>query len=300
LRGRAGDRYNRCVRRLAALAVLALCACAPRIGNGGDEGRVEHFATGGASFRLVYLDEDARTVAELKGILAEVVPRTARWGALKTTVTISVHPSHEALEAAVHREGYEWLRAWARYASIELQSPRTWSFLGASRAQVAELVLHELTHCVMYQNAASDWSWPYKEIPLWFREGIASVTAEQGYRRMGPESIWRFYRSAAPGAGGEAPGSARAGRGRRPPAGDPLTDPEPLYMGESQLVYGTAHHAVEFLLRRYGEPRVRAILSRMQEGDSFGAAFQKAIGIGSDEFEREFRRYVAWQGWRTD
>jgi hypothetical protein len=287
------------VHRLAALAAaLALSACAPRLGKGGDETRVDQLVVEGAAFRLVYLEGDADTAEELKGILAEVVPRTTRWGKLKTAVTITVHPTHDALEAAVGREGYAWLRAWARYASIDLQSPRTWSLLGAKRGQVAELVLHELTHCVMYQNAATDWSWHYKDIPLWFREGLASVTAEQGYRRGGHEPIWRFYRSREPGAGGGETTGAGAGRAARRPAGDPLTDPDPLYHGESQLVYGTAHHAVEFLLRRYGEPRVRAILARMQQGDSFDAAFRKAIGIGPDEFERDFRRFVAWQGWR--
>src|SRR6185295_2154512 len=49
-------------------------------------------------------------------------------------------------------------------------------------ADVDELMLHELTHCVMYQRSASAADWSRKRIPLWFREGMASVTASQSYR----------------------------------------------------------------------------------------------------------------------
>jgi hypothetical protein len=283
-----------------ALAIAAASAgCAPRLGSGDARPRIERFTADGAAFRLVYLDEDAAIAAQLKEILAEAVPRTRRWGELQAPVTITIHPSHEALEAAVQREGFEWLRAWARYASIDLQSPRTWSFLGPSREQIAELVLHELTHCVMYQSAASEWSWPYKGIPLWFREGLASVTAEQGHRRPGAERIAGFYRAGLPPVAGSGDGAGGGGsRGRPRSDGDPLTDPEPLYQDEQEVVYGTAHLAFEFLLRRYGEERVRAVLVHMQRGDFFGPAFRKAIGLAPEEFEREFRRYLVWEGWR--
>ena len=46
-----------------------------------------------------------------------------------------------------------------------------------SIAALNELLTHELTHCVMYQRAGTDLNWSLKGIPLWFREGMASVTA---------------------------------------------------------------------------------------------------------------------------
>jgi hypothetical protein len=232
------------------------------------------------------------------------LPRAQRWGALSAPVVITVHPDHEALEQAVHREGYDWLRAWARYATIDLQSPRTWSgrgwsLFGPDQGEIDELVLHELTHCVMYQVAASDWSWPFKEIPLWFREGMASFTARQAYRWKTVEDLWRFYAAPLPGSGGavaEARARARAPSVRR--GGDPLTDPEPLYQGESHIVYGTAHLAFQFLVDRYGIDAVRRLLARMGEGHLFASAFERAVGIPAREFEIEFRRYVVWGGWR--
>ncbi len=198
---------------------------------------------------------------------------------------VTIHPTHEALEAATRREGYGWLRAWARYDSVDLQSPRTWSSGRASDAEMAQLLAHELTHCVMYQSAASERTWLSRDIPLWFREGMASVTAGQQHKRTHPEVIWRFYADKAAG------GDVR-------PAGDPLSEPGPLYRAESELVYGTAHRAFRFLLDRYGEERIRRLIAGMREGNGFREAFQQAVGIPLQDFEGDFRHYLAWQGWR--
>jgi hypothetical protein len=283
--------------------VAALSACAPRVG-GGDGLRSETVSAGDATVRVMYLAEDAEGAKQVIAALERAIPAAQRWGALRVPVVVTVHPDHEALEQAVHREGYDWLRAWATYATIEVQSPRTWaargwSLFGPDQQEVDELVLHELTHCAMYQTAASDWSWPFKEIPLWFREGMASVTAHQAYRWKKHDEIARFYTASAPGSGGGvsgASGSARRAEPRR--GGDPLTDPEPLYRSESEVVYGTAHLAFEFLVARYGEASVKAILARMGEGHLFGAAFERAVGLDAAAFEREFRRYLVWRGWR--
>lgn len=279
--------------RLAALAAAAL-ACAPRLG-GGYGPRVETLSAGGARFQLQYWPEDAAAAARVRAALPRAAAAATRWGELRERVTIIIHPTHAALEEAIRREGYPWLRAWARYATIDLQSPRSWSLFGPSDAEVQELVAHELTHCAMYQAAATEWTWPHRDIPLWFREGMASVAAGQGYRRAPLEAIWRYYQENAPGGGDGRPGAAGPAI---PGAGDPVSNPEPLYQGESEVVYGAAHWAFDFLVRRYGEERVRALVGRMGRGERFPEAFRAAIGITDVEFERDFRRYVAWHGWR--
>jgi hypothetical protein len=288
------------VLRHSALVALALAAgCVPRA-SGSGEPRSETVEVGASKVRILYWPEDAAGAQQVITAVRAAVPRTVRWGGLEVPVTITIHPSHDALEAAVRRPGYGWLRAWARYATIDLQSPSTWRIFGARDEQVVELLTHELTHCAMYQRAASEWSWSYKGIPLWFREGMASQTAEQGYRRGTVEDLWRFYEQGFPGAGdGElAAGTvARVARGRGL-EGDPLGDPEPMYQERSDVVYGAAHYAFGFLVERYGEPRVRDILERMRAGAPFPQAFQGAIGVGELEFVNEFRRYVIWQGWR--
>ena len=289
----------------AALAVLA-AGCAHHSGRG--PARLDPVAVDGQAFRIQYWPGDEKAARQVRAALALAVPRATRWGRLASPVLITIHPTHQALEAAAHREDHPWLRAWARHASIELQSPRTWEPLdfllgGPTDQQVAELLTHELTHCVMYQAVGGEYTWTQRDIPLWFREGLASVTADQGYKRAGPEAIWRFYREVqGSGDGVPRPGDALAEARAR---GDPLTRPdwpldEPLYQRDADLVYGTAHWAFRFLLDRYGEAPVRGVLARMGRGQPFGEAFSAETGIGARAFEDDFKRYVVWQGWRRE
>ncbi len=284
--------------RALALASLAaaLASCAPRAGDGAAV-HAEDVTVGAATVRVLYGAEDADWARRVLAAAERALPAAQRWGALHAPVVVTLHPDHEALEQAVHREGYDWLRAWARYATIDLQSPRTWSgawsLWGPEQREIDELVLHELTHCAMYQAAASSWSWSLKEIPLWFREGMASYNARQAYRWKGVEEVSRFY-AAVPGSGGGA--GAPGGRVRT--IVDPLEAPEAIYQSESHVVYGTAHLAFQFLVERYGDEAVRRLLGRMGEGHLFGASFEHAIGLPPAAFEAEFRRYVAWGGWR--
>ncbi len=272
------------VRAPVALSLAAaLAACTPRLG-GEDAARLESVSSAGATYRLQYGRADAAAARQVKSVLPRAAARAARWGRLRAPVAITIHPDHDALEKAIQREGYAWLRAWARYATIDLQSPSTWSFLGAGDPEVEELLTHELTHCAMYQAAADEWSWPYRGIPPWFREGMASVTAGQAWRRIDRDALRATFARLLPG-GGEA-------------ASDPLAAPETLYKEESDVVYGASHWAFQFLLDRYGEERIRRVLAVMGQDRSFSDAFREAIGIGTDEFERDFRHYLVWHGWR--
>lgn len=273
----------------ALLAAALLAGCAPRLATG--EGtRVESLEVDGQRFHLVYPREEAESARLVAEALRQAAPRASRYAVLRLPVTITIHPTQESLEAAAGRAGYGWLRAWARYASIELKSPRAWSLLGAEQQEVAVLLAHELTHCAMYQTAGSDWTWSHSDPPLWFREGMASVSAEEGYKRVGLGTLRAFYVEST-GGGEPRPDEVR-------PEGDPLTNPEPLLGYRPDLVYSAAHHAFVFLLRRYGEERVQAVLRHMSTGRLFAAAFREAIGIEAPAFEAEFRRFVIWRGWR--
>ncbi len=290
------------MRALAMAMGCALAACAPRVPDG-VRARSETIVVGESTVRLEYQARDVGAARRVAEALAKALPRAERWGRLQVPVTVVLHPTHAALEEAVHRDGFGWLRAWARFDTVDLQSPRTWNLIfPATPAEIEELLAHELTHCVMYQRAGSAASWPYKGIPLWFREGMASVTAGQGYKRGGPEPLWAFYARTTPGGGGDGLGGGGGGGarpGRAPRGGDPISDPEPLYQDEADLVYGAAHHAFEFLLDRYGSERVQRLLAEMGDGRGFEAAFHAAIGISAEAFEAEFRRYVAWRGWEA-
>ncbi|MFY0530361.1 peptidase MA family metallohydrolase [Archangium gephyra] len=227
-------------------------------------------------FRIDYAPGQEQDAARVQQAVTEALPRLERWGTLREPVTIKVMPDHASLEAAVRARGFDWLRAWSRYDKVFVQAPSTWGAAGATQPQINELLLHELTHSVMYQMAADRRT--NKEIPLWFREGMASYTAEQSYRWVSLEEIARHF--------------------ERTPGSDPVRRPGDLYRDDSNLIYGVAHHAFAFLVKRYGEDAVRGVLREMDGGKEFPRAFENAIGLAPDAFERDFTRYVRWRGFR--
>jgi len=232
---------------------------------------------GSGVFRLSYLPEDAESEERVKVALAQAVPLAERWGAFRSPVDVQIHPNHAALEAATGLHEVPWVRGWARYGSLDLQSPRTWSHGPASESDLGTFITHELTHCVMYQAAAAAGTRDTRQVPAWFSEGMASVTAGE-YHQAGYEAIWRVYR--------ELPKSGE----------NPLATP--ALFRSSQLLYGTAHLAFQFLLDVQGEQRIRRIMAHMGAGHSFEEAFTLATGESVAEFEHAFWRHVLSETWR--
>lgn len=264
------------LRLVAALAVAVALGCAAH--GGGAVRYRSYLDTEAGQFVFEFTGKDRQTREKVEAAIRNATPRLSQWGGLNQPVTVHILPSHTALEEAVNRYGYDWLRAWARYDEIFLQSPRTWSVFGAAQSDVNELVLHELTHSVMYQQVADRTHWARKGIPLWFREGMASWTARQGYRWPSLEDLARFY--------------------DQRPDQDPVADPDPLYQRESALVYAGAHHAFSFLVKRYGVERIRDVLAAMREDRTFDDAFTATLHVTPQAFVDDFRRFVRLRGFK--
>jgi hypothetical protein len=279
--------------------LLVLSACAGRDAGPGPEAHaVLEVTEAGAVFRVLHGPGDVAAAHQVVRALAKAAPKAQRFASLTAPVTVTVHPSHEALERAVDRPGYAWLRAWARARTVDLQSPRTWgfswSFLPWSRrsrdAEVEELLVHELVHCAMYQAAGGEGGWVLLDVPRWFSEGMASVTAEQGYRRATLAELRRYWRDAESGAGdGWQPHGRRAAEERR---GDALLDPDPLYRERDDLVYGAAHHAFAALVARHGDGAVRRVMKLLSEGRPFEDAFLAVLGVTPSAFAAAFKAEV--------
>lgn len=212
-----------------------------------------------------------------RGAIKAAVKGLRQWGTYDQTVTFYLMPTHLHLESAIWRFGYPWLRAWGRYDEVFFQAPSSWGNK-VGDAELNELVLHELTHCLMYQRAGTPSNWADKQIPLWFREGMATWTAQQGYKFPSLEELARFY--------------------EKHPGMDPINDPEPLYKDHNDAVYTAAHHGFTFFVRRYGKQNVHRLLDGMREGRTFPEAFVLATGITADAFGRELKHYVVWRGFK--
>ncbi|MBE2252274.1 MAG: hypothetical protein IAE78_22260 [Myxococcus sp.] len=230
-----------------------------------------------ASARFTLMTEPGATEdeARVRAALTRAVPKLERWGSLAAPVTVRIAPSHKALERAVRRNGYDWLRAWARYDELIIQSPGSWA--GTDR-DVDELVLHELSHCLMFQRSGTARDWESKRIPLWFREGLATVTADQGLRFPSLEDLADWV--------------------ARNPGLDVFGDAEQLSREAYGQIYGVAFHAMRFLLRRVGDKGVIDTMDAMRAGDDFGAAFTRAAGTTPARFEADFLNYLRFRGFR--
>ena len=220
----------------------------------------------GASVVVSFDRIDAPIAATVFHAVTAAAPKAARWGKLLSTVEVRIHPTHSALENAAGYKNLPWLRAWATPNVIHLQSPRTWGG-GDTEDRLEELLIHEFTHTAMYQNCLpkNETSAAKLKIPAWFLEGMASVTAEQGYRRLTPELIGRYISTSA--------------------ELNPLQPTVALYREQRQLVYSAAHLAFLYLVESNGEESIEALLARMKGGVVFDQAFDEVFGESQHDFE---------------
>ncbi len=230
------------------------------------------------TFRLEYPPTKEEDAAMLRKALEWGAPRLARWGELRERVTVRLHADHRGLGEAARHSEFVWLRAWARYETVDVQAPSTWAPIPGTQRALDELVLHELTHTLMYQASSDQGGWRQKKIPAWFREGMASYTAEQGYRWPTLEQLARLL--------------------EEHPEWEPLLRPEPLYREQMAVAYGAAHHAFTFLVHRYGEETVRTLLREMSRGLDFPVAFTASVGLPPETFLRDFSRYLRLRGFQ--
>ena len=259
--------------RLSVLYLAAVAGCAvPRLSSTPDEAPLAVEVRGpGLLFEVRYPRDQAAEAARIGGGLLAAGPRLSRWGRFRHGVTVRILPDHESLEALIGLHGYPWLRAWAFGEQILLQSPRTWGDPpAAAREEMSELLAHELTHALMYQLLQpADGGFP-EEPPLWFREGMASVTAGQGHRRLALEELRRWQ--------------------REHPAADPLHPTPEMYRTEKEAVYAAAHRAFELLVALGGDQPVRDVLRGVRSGARFEDAFAAATGRQLPDFEAQAMR----------
>jgi hypothetical protein len=250
------------------LSLAQGCAGLRSAADYGEDAFLTHPA-GGLPVTIRYLPADAPLVPLVEESVRSGMEKAGRWGEILRSFTVTVYPDHEALEKAVQKRGYGWLKAWATEEKISLQSPRSWPLF--KDKYIFDLMAHELTHVVYYQTAGIQASRSGGNDPFWFREGLASVTAGQGYRRYGKKMLLRKLRSDR--------------------AFDPLSPAEMDVRDREKLVYSSAHYLVAYLIETYGEERIRNLLHRIALGDSFEGAFDKTYPVPLKRLRSE------WEYW---
>ncbi len=236
------------------LGAVALTACAHVHERAAD--RVEQVQVRDVAIAIRYTSVDAAEAVRILRAVEAAVPLAERWGPLPAQVTVTIHPTHASLEETSGKPDLWWLRAWSRRASIDLQSPRTWTSGAATQIHLTQLLAHELTHCVMFEAIGSERSSDLG-IPAWFREGMATSTAGEHFATA-----------------------------RRDAAGSLTTNA--AFQGEgAPLAYAAANDAFVALERRFGRARIREVLVRVRRGSGFPRAFQDALGMSLGAFEAD-------------
>lgn len=210
-----------------------------------------------------------REVERLAAALSRATAPLKRWGGLREPVTLYLLPTHQALEQATRRPDHAWLQAWASYDEVLVESPRRWA---RADADLEQLVVHELSHCLLFQRSAERERWTSLQIPLWFREGLALWTAGQGERLPGLEDLARWL-----GAHQQD---------------DAFADGERLSKHAYEPIYGLAYQAFAYLLRRFGAESVPALMARMRGGLDFPPAFESVYGLRPLQFQHDFERWL--------
>ena len=252
-----------------AAALTAAAGCTPASLRMNRTLDVNHEASA-AHFRVEYAPLDHDVAPAVRDAVEHALLRVGRWGALAAPLTVRLFPDHASLIEAVGGQDYPWLRAWARYDEVLVQSPRTWG-IDYTR-QLPELLTHELTHVVMYQRIAQAEDWEDRDIPLWFREGMASYTAQQGYRRGRPDEIG-------------------VALGKRPLV-DPFEPTTATLRDHKDLVYNSGHWSFTYLVRTRGEEVVGQLLDEVRRGRPFEKSFEHVYGRSSRDFLGRWRTMI--------
>jgi hypothetical protein len=257
------------IRTLYPLLFLIAQGCAGWLAPPSLE-RISRYPLPNQPITVCYQSSDASVLPLIEESVSAALPRATLWGKLRLPVTIIVYPNHGALEQAVHKQGYRWLRAWTTEQTIHLQSPRSWLLL--NRKRFFELMTHEFTHVVHYQTARLKASRSGRNDPLWFREGLASFTARQGYRRYSRTQLLRELHTH--------------------PAFDPLSPTADEIQGEQKLVYSAAHSLVSYLIQKYGEERIRKVLHAIADGNSFAKSFEMTYSMTMRQMQEDWERWL--------
>ncbi|HAA54288.1 MAG TPA: hypothetical protein DCE42_06010 [Myxococcales bacterium] len=216
--------------------------------------------------KLHFYPQDQNVVSDVVSGLRQAAQRAQLWGPLQVQTHIKVFPNHQSLEEATARP-YRWLRAWAMYDRIYLQSPRTWRY-HYYQAPLQTILTHELTHVVMYQLCCTKSAWHKRHLPLWFREGMATVTAQERQYNWPWKKMRRYLRTS---------------HGKKL-----MARPSAYLRYQQPLVYALGHWMFAVLVEKWKVKGVRKLLTLMRQGRSFAESFKQVTGLSQNAFKKFF------------
>lgn len=205
------------------------------------------------------LDSSQETVAELEQRYS--LPRSQ-------PLDIWVYPSLEDIRGAQQPNSRESIAgaSYPGYFLIVAVVP------DGSTAEVGRVILHEVSHQVLYQATANPFTFP----PLWFDEGLAThfqVGGTNGYMEM----VVRAHQD-------EALFDITS-----------LDASFPYQPAQATLAYATSWSIVEYIEVTYGDEGISALIDAFATGAPDDEALVAALGVDSEGLNDAWRAWVASQ-----
>lgn len=144
-----------------------------------------------------------------------------------------------------------------------------------------DAISHELMHYVIVRLTAN-------KAPIWFHEGLAKY--EETRWRNGSSYLSSLYQTLLARALAEG---KLITFGRMEPSLIKLETPEDV-----QLAYAQAALAIDFIISKAGHEGLKRLMTRMATSRERGAseAIQETLGLKFDEFENQWKEYLASKG----
>ena len=130
-------------------------------------------------------------------------------------------------------------------------------------------VAHEMAHLVVHRLTDN----PYLGLPVWLDEGLA-MYAEGALGGVLVDSLNRAVAA-------DQLFSVRS-----------LASPFSAFGGQASLSYAQSYSLVEFLINRYGQPRMLELLKVFSQGSDYDAALERVYGFDMDGLDERWREYV--------
>jgi hypothetical protein len=140
-------------------------------------------------------------------------------------------------------------------------------------SEVGRIVPHEISHQVLYQATRN----PFNVPPTWFDEGMA-VSAQASGNEDFPALV------------------ERAAEDGRLFSVRSLTSEFPYDPADATLAYAESYSIVQFIINRWGNEGIAAVLDAYKLGVSHDEAFMTALGVDMTELDRLWKESLNYNG----
>jgi hypothetical protein len=186
-----------------------------------------------------------------------------------TAIRIWIYNSGKDFAGSQQGNSSEWIAGTA-YQNLHLILA---TIPEGNKSEIGRIIPHEISHQILFQATRN----PFNITPTWFDEGLAV-----NHQDNGNEDFPAMVRDAA--ERGQL-FSIRA-----------LNSNFPYDASETALAYAESSSIVTFIVDRFGEEKLKAVVDAYREGVSHDEAFRIGLGVDLTELDRLWKESLGYKG----